>query len=321
MWKHRSKKDLWLAIMPSDGERWSMRLADGQSWEFKAGDGAGKWLKNAARIMGLEKSNGECQRRVTFIQRDPSSDVPPGPVEKEALEAPEEWKIECFEMVAFFSKRDVPHLICELFAKEGSIDEITGMARALYPIFLQSQANRGLPLHAALLERKGKGIVIAAPSGTGKSTCCHRIPPPWNVLCDDQTLAVCDSAGRYFAHPFPTWSEFAKGRSDRSWNVQRYVPLAGIFILQQSKTDFLKELGQGEAAPLIYHSARHICQRNLNYLKPDELDFARKMLFENACQMTKSVPAYLLGASLTGRFWEQIENAMEKPIEVLQGIG
>jgi SynChlorMet cassette protein ScmC len=307
--------------MQISNERWSMRLADGQSWEFEAGYDADEWLKNAAHMMKLTKSDGGCKKKVTFIRRDLFGEAPPDSIAKEAIAAPDEWKIDCYEMIAIFSRKGDQHLICEFFAKEGSTGEIYSIARALYPIFFQAQINGGLPLHAALLEWDRKGIIITAPSGTGKSTCSRRVPSSWHALCDDQTLIVCDSAGRYLAHPFPTWSEYAKGRCDRSWDVQRHIPLTAIFILQQSEIDFIKKLGQGEAAPLIYHSARYIIQRNLDYLKPDDLDFARKMLFENACRMARLVPAYLLGASLTGRFWEKIENVMAEPIEVVQGIG
>ena len=32
--------------------------------------------------------------------------------------------------------------------------------------------------------------------------------PPWRSLCDDATLVVRDASGRYWAHPWPTWSRF-----------------------------------------------------------------------------------------------------------------
>jgi SynChlorMet cassette protein ScmC len=296
---------------------WSLKLADGQSWALVAGYGTTDWLEAAAHIMGMKRACSECEKRVTFLRRRSLLEPPPGSVEKEAIKAKDEWNIEWFEPVCFFSKKGSHHLICELMAKEGEISNILGLAQAFYPVRLQAQMLGGLPLHAALLECSGKGIVIAAPSGTGKSTCSRRVPRPWKVLCDDETLIVRDALGKYKAHPFPTWSEYIQGNSNRSWNVQQSVPLTGIFVLQQSEVDFIRPLGNGEIAPLIYHSARQTYQRNLSYLTAEKLNSAKKLLFNNACQMAKSIPAYVLGVSLTGKFWELIEEVMEEPDRVV----
>ena len=61
----------------------------------------------------------------------------------------------------------------------------------------------GLPFHATLLEYQGQGIILAAPGGTGKSTCSRRVPPPWRACCDDEVLVV-EGPGRPLpGTPFP----------------------------------------------------------------------------------------------------------------------
>jgi SynChlorMet cassette protein ScmC len=81
------------------------------------------------------------------------------------------------------------------------------MCIILDPIFMQVIDTGALPLHAGLVEREGRGALLAGPSGIGKSTCCAKIPAPWNAHSDDETIVLRDSIGRFVAHPFPTWSD------------------------------------------------------------------------------------------------------------------
>ncbi len=110
------------------------------------------------------------------------------------------------------------------------------MWSSLAPIYLREQLFGGMPFHAGLVERDYMGFLISAPSGTGKSTSCRRIPPPWKPLCDDEVFIVKDSKGTYKVHPFPTWSEFFNGRKRHHLErFKRAVPLSAIFFLEQSK--------------------------------------------------------------------------------------
>lgn len=66
-------------------------------------------------------------------------------------------------------------------------------------------------IHAAFGEVDGKGFLMAAPGGTGKTTASNRLPEPFISHCDDTVLIVKDKEGCYWAHPFPTWSRFYWG--------------------------------------------------------------------------------------------------------------
>jgi len=270
-------------------------------------------------MMGLKRCRELCQRKVTFVRRRSVSRTPPGSVAEEALALPDEWSIDGFEAVCFFSRKEASDLICELWADGGSDEEILGIAAALYPIQVQAQMTGGLPLHAALLERDGQAVAIAAPSGTGKSTCCRRIPAPWRALCDDEVLVVRDAGGAYQAHPFPTWSEYVRRTAHRTWNVQRAFPLRAVFLLQRSPADFARPLGKAEAAPLIYHSARQTFQRYLVRMDEKKKRSACMTLLDNACLMARQLPVYALGASLGGSFWEKIDQALEESDNAGQG--
>jgi len=89
------------------------------------------------------------------------------------------------------------------------------------------------------------------------------------------------------------------------------VPLTGVFFLEQSKIDEVAPIGEGEAALLISDSAVQICEKFWRNAGKEEQRKFRRELFNNACKMAKQIPAYRLGVSLHGRFWEKIEQVLD----------
>jgi SynChlorMet cassette protein ScmC len=132
----------------------------------------------------------------------------------------------------------------------------------------------------------------------------------WKPLCDDETLVVLDKQKKYRAHPFPTWSDYFWKRAENTWNVQYSVPLGGVFFLQQSETDEVVSLGEAEAAILMNESAIQVCQKFWRRLDRENLRKLRRELFNNASEMAKRIPAFILRVSLHGRFWEEMEKAL-----------
>ncbi|WP_413284625.1 HprK-related kinase A [Vibrio sp. MA40-2] len=59
---------------------------------------------------------------------------------------------------------------------------------------ISSQANNYYIIHAATLEKEGKGIIISAPSGSGKSTlCAYLVSQGWRLLSDELALLSPDT--------------------------------------------------------------------------------------------------------------------------------
>ncbi|UUM32241.1 HprK-related kinase A [Vibrio japonicus] len=57
---------------------------------------------------------------------------------------------------------------------------------------LSTQAHQYLIIHAASLEKNGKGVIISAPSGSGKSTlCAYLVSQGWRLMSDE--LALIDT--------------------------------------------------------------------------------------------------------------------------------
>ena len=174
----------------------------------------------------------------------------------------------------------------------------------------QAQARGGVLIHGALAERDGMGVILVAPGGTGKTTASHRLPAPWRSLCDDTTLVVRDSQGNYWAHPWPTWSRFLDGGPGGTWDVQNAVPVKGIFILAQAVEDRAERVGPGQAVSLLGEFVGQVSTFMAPGLSQEELQALHLEQFNNLCALARVVPAHVLHISLTGAFWQEIEQAL-----------
>lgn len=179
----------------------------------------------------------------------------------------------------------------------------------------KAESNGGLLIHGALAERDGAGVILAGPGGVGKSTASRRLPPPWQSLSDDCALIVRDKKGLYRAHPWPTWSTFMFGGTGGSWDVQHSVPLKAVFTLAQSEADQVEPLGKGQAVCLLNESAEQAWWMLAHDLVDEQKRlFLNLQRFTNICDLVKTIPAHLLYLSKRGRFWENIEEVLCRPV-------
>jgi SynChlorMet cassette protein ScmC len=175
-----------------------------------------------------------------------------------------------------------------------------------------AQTRGGVLLHGALAEKNGISVILAAPGGTGKTTASDRLPAPWRSLCDDTTLVVRDSRGNYWAHPWPTWSRFLGRESGGTWDVQNAVPLEGVFFLSRAVEDRVESVGPGHAVSLLVECAEQASQLMAQGLKKEETRALRLERFNNLCALARVVPTHVLHISLTGAFWQEIEQTLRK---------
>jgi SynChlorMet cassette protein ScmC len=173
------------------------------------------------------------------------------------------------------------------------------------------QSRGGVLIHGALAERDGIGVILAAPGGTGKTSASNRLPAPWRSLCDDTTLVVRDLQGNYWAHPWPTWSRFLDGGPGGTWDVQTAVPLKGIFFLSHAVEDLVEFVGPGHAVSLLVECVKQASMFMAPGLSQEETRALHLEWFNNLCALAQVVPTHVLHISLTGAFWQEIEQMLE----------
>jgi SynChlorMet cassette protein ScmC len=169
----------------------------------------------------------------------------------------------------------------------------------------------GVLFHGALAARGNQGVILAGPSGIGKSTASRRLPPPWTSLCDDATLVVRDGHGRFLAHPWPTWSHFLEGGGERTWNVADAVPLRAVCFLAQSRQNRAERVGRAEAACMLLESSRQPGRYLSRDTGPATAREEILMLFDRACALAKAVPCFVLHVSLDGTFWHELDRIVD----------
>jgi SynChlorMet cassette protein ScmC len=292
-------------FLSENHDKYSMQLANGQAWCIVATKEVRDWGKKFASLMDLKECGENDHPKLIFVDNALNKEW------STLTDLPKEtWRPRRIEKLQMWIHHESADIICQVGESIDHILDVTRIRQTLQPVYEYAQRSYGLPVHAALVEREGIGVLLAARGYTGKSTCCNRIPKPWKALCDDEVLIVRDSKKEYFAHPFPTWSESIIENSNKTWSIQESVPLKAVFFIKQSKTDKAVLLGQAEAAASITRSSDEVWRRTCRGLAREEQGIIKKDIFNSACELAKTIPAYTLHTSLTGKFWEKIEEVL-----------
>ena len=297
--------------------KYCMELANGQSLCLVGTNGIRSWLGKLASVIELGhcETNVECPR-IIFIQYDLNKveEIKPTHYLDSDMQSslPSSGWIFCdYISTQFWFHPDSLDIICNVSQEINYETDIIRMWHTMRLIYRWSQSFGCIPLHAALVEKDGVGVVLAAQGGTGKSTCCRRIPSPWHALCDDEVLVVPDKHGHYMVHPFPTWSDYLIRRQTKTWNIQQYVPLSSIFFLDRLQSDQVITIKQGKSALYINNSSDQIFGDKLRDSNQEEYLSIKKKSFDNSCQIAKTVPVFKLQISLDSQFWKEIEKVLE----------
>jgi SynChlorMet cassette protein ScmC len=287
-------------------------LDHGVVWAFEAAGPAAGWLEGFACALGLAPGDGEAGRRIHFEAMPRKTGDFFGPcLRRYSRRLPaREWKFREFHGLVFFEHPAIRELICELDTAVDGPARIDQMRRAMLPIYTDSLLTGGLPVHGALVEIGGAGVILAGRSGEGKSTACGRLEAPWRALGDDLCLVVPCAAGGYRAHPLPTWSALSEGGGSGMCRSGSSVPLRAIFFLEQFAEDECLDLKRSTAAVSLAASALQVF-RSIDFEFPRrEEEEVKKALYASAASLALKIPSHLLRLSLTGRFWERIEEVI-----------
>ncbi|MGE5410320.1 MAG: SynChlorMet cassette protein ScmC [Clostridiales bacterium] len=282
-----------------------MKLASDEIWQFISTSETSEWLDKLCATMELDEFTGSDGNKILFLKN--LSD------ESNIIKSLNLNRIHLLNKgpLSVYKCQSTLHMICEIQNKDyPEANILFKWVQSVFPLYYKVLSQGGLPLHAALIEREGIGIAISAPGGTGKSTCARRIPLPWKAMCDDEVLIVHDKKDVCHAHPFPTWSRCNTLEVGETWNVQGHVPISAIFFLKQSQKDEVSLLSFSQAAVLIYKLSLSVFLRILGSVDKDEDTIIKKLIFKNACDIAEKIPAFILEASLNGKFWEAIDTAL-----------
>jgi SynChlorMet cassette protein ScmC len=275
--------------LPAQGVRYDLALADGSRWNIAAGDEEvilivsqfGHAMRLRATSDVLERPNNDKTHQLLVRMKTWDSSIPLASENDEAV-------------------------VCLLPPSNFQSGFYVNLMKLSLILAQEAQTRGGVLVHGALAERDGMGVILAAPGGTGKTTASNRLPPPWRSLSDDTTLVVRDLQGNYYAHPWPTWSRFLDGGTEGVWNVQKAVPVKGIFFLVQAASDQVERVGSGQAVCLLGESVRQASAFMTVGKCKEDLQALHIERFNNLCTLAKVVPAYLLHISLTGNFWQEM---------------
>lgn len=273
-----------------------LRLADGACWRLESADEGGRRLvARLSRHMRLGVS--PCGKVTVLNIGIRAAGDPPSPADEGLAPG----------VHISPAAGDVSTLICRVNPFVDEEDFLTRLM-ALSHVFSRAAEKRGgLLLHGALVAHGGDGVILSGPSGVGKTTAAHRIPPPWRALSDDAALIVRANDGSCRAHPWPTWSRLFEGQTRRSWPVSENVRLAGIFLLARAGPENPQTLHPARAAMELLKRGYDCSWDVFRGRKPEDVRGIRLELFRNACDLARDVPVRSLRVTLHNPFWRSIE--------------
>ncbi|MBD3386651.1 SynChlorMet cassette protein ScmC [candidate division KSB1 bacterium] len=217
-------------------------------------------------------------------------------------------------------------VICTVFPPVNSEMLTIAVNRVAMAIVREHQSRGGVLLHGALAarplflsendsgEKAVKAVLLVGPGNAGKTTASNRLPLPWRALSDDAALVLRDRHGQYWAHPWPTWSRFYSSNGNPgpggSWNVQQAVPLSAVFFLSQSSRDRVEPFQPTDTMALLMDAAQQVGKSMIFYMQDDEIRAIYQEQLNAVEMLARTVPAFTLHISLTGRFWKEIESVL-----------
>ncbi|MCP4177598.1 MAG: SynChlorMet cassette protein ScmC [bacterium] len=291
-------------------KKYLLSLSDGLTWEFKAAESMSTWLKDFSYIMQISKAPDDthkADKKLLFLALKNENKLP-------TSDCSDDWNH--FKQGAVYrvwSHSRKPETFIELNSDyiEHQEIKIINMSTSLKPIYRHyTLHNGGGPIHAALAELNGKGILIAAHGGTGKSTCSIRLPSYWTALSDDMSLIVTDADNNFRVHPMPTWSDHLWNKKLSTFNTPHSVPLKAIFFLEQSDIDEVIPIKNPQSSQKVFDSFKQVWESFWPKIEIDEKRTMVHKIFNNAFDIAVKTPCYKLKATLDGEFWKEIEKVI-----------
>ncbi len=288
-----------------------IQLGNGNNWCLTGYKDNVKYADILAEIMNLKECPLNEYSKIVFFNSSNSHQLNEKNIEKVLPDLTDEWKVYDYSSFRIWHSLQYGNIIIEYVSQEPSKDDkYNSMWTLLSFVFLRCLKTGGLPTHSGLAEYEGKGILFIASGGTGKSTACRRLPYPWKVLCDDENLIMPNKDGKFRVHPFPTWSDYLWERGRNKYDINQFVPLSAVFFLERSDKDEVEQLPKDVSSLYMTGTAYQVLAKILRKMGKDEQTTTMSQIFNNAFDVSRSIPSYKLKISLTGKFWKKVEEVI-----------
>ena len=181
-----AQQRLDLSAQPSLSYR--LRLANRMVWHIRADEAALPLAEDLCRILKLKPGLPTPGSRLVLICRSEaapgrSRSLPSVPAAAGEHGLPREgWTPEDLDVLRLWSDAEMPDVICEAAGGPGRALDTPGRSSCCKAVYHGVRQAGGFPLHAALVEHEGAGILLAGHGCAGKSTCCRRLPDTWKAL-------------------------------------------------------------------------------------------------------------------------------------------
>lgn len=170
--------------------------------------------------------------------------------------------------------------------------------------------NGGFLYHGGLADFRGKGVLLAGASGSGKTSASILLKDPWTSLSDDLTIVVKDDKGKYFAHPLPTWSVFfGKELSVKKnfWELENKIPVSVAVFFDRGPDNRIKKAGKAHSLCLLTELAKQSNRFLLQKMDLQVVSEFNKKFFLNINEFIRKIPGFTLELDLKKEFWEEME--------------
>lgn len=132
--------------------------------------------------------------------------------------------------------------------------------------------NEAITFHGVLMEYAGRGIIISAPSGTGKTTHARMWRDLYNALIINGDRSICKKING-------TWTGYGTPWSGTSGEqINRSVPISAMVVLEQSEKNYAEVLTGLETFAAILPNLQ--CPRWDTELTSKAMDLVNDFLIE-----------------------------------------
>jgi SynChlorMet cassette protein ScmC len=291
-----------------------LRLNGSFSWRVMALAGMEREVLLIKDLLELLPANGDhtLYRIILTSTGARNRKAPIVPLHGDRAGTGDGWQHIELPQVDVYTRNDAPDTICDLQNAATDASKDSWLPYVLCPVYLRVIDAGGAILHAASVERDGEAFLLPGKSGTGKSTCCRRIKPPWQALCDDLTLAIPGRNGGFIIHPLPTWSAILWEGEAATWTVERGVPLRAIFFPEHGTEDEALPIGQAEASVQLWRSALQATRPWTGSHNAVNRSRMGRQLLNTIAGVVKSLPAFRLRVAKDGTFWKEMERVLKR---------